>query len=154
MEADPIAVALKFAFLVILYGFLLWVARSALRDVRGHAAASSERLAGHSGPAADATLVVVRGGDLEPGTRIDVFGGITIGRSPEADIRIEDHYASGIHARVHSRKGDHYVEDMGSTNGTYLNGERLDGEAPLHDLDEIRIGDTELRFEFDLRGDR
>ena len=43
---------------------------------------------------------------------------------------------------------------MASTNGTYLNGERLDGEDAIRDLDEIRIGDTEFRFELDVRGDR
>jgi hypothetical protein len=157
MDADPIAVALKFGFLAVLYGFLFWVARSALRDVRGRAAAgerAAERGVAGRAAEADATLVVLRGGELDPGARLDVFGGVTIGRSPEADVRIEDRYASGIHARVHVRDGDHYVEDMASTNGTYLNGERLDGEDAIRDLDEIRIGDTEFRFELDVRGDR
>ena len=44
-------------------------------------------------------------------------------------MRIEDRFASQIHARIYSRAGSYYVEDMNSTNGTFLNGERLDGEA-------------------------
>ncbi len=65
-------------------------------------------------------------------------------------MRIEDRYASGIHARIYSRGANYYVEDMNSTNGTLLNGERLNGEAELKDLDELRIGGSEFRFELDV----
>lgn len=154
MNADPAAVALKFAFLGVLYLFLLVVARSALKDLRGRnaLAAPSEGTGLHSitgGRVArtDASLVVVTGGGLEPGDRIDLFGGLTIGRSEEADVRIVDRFASGIHCRVHNRGNAYFVEDLNSTNGTYLNDRDLHGEAPLSDLDEIRIGDTEIRFE-------
>ena len=68
-------------------------------------------------------------------------------RSADADIRLDDRYASGIHARVFSRSGSYYVEDMGSTNGTLLNSQELHGEAELHPGDSIRIGDTEFVFE-------
>jgi pSer/pThr/pTyr-binding forkhead associated (FHA) protein len=74
---------------------------------------------------------------------------VSIGRSGEADVRIEDRFASQIHARIYPRAGSHYVEDMNSTNGTFLNGERLDGEAQLAHLDSIEIGDTEFRFELE-----
>ena len=67
-----------------------------------------------------------------------------------ADVRIEDRYASGVHARLYSRGASYYVEDMNSTNGTFLNGGRLEGEAELKDLDQIRIGGTEFRFELDV----
>jgi hypothetical protein len=158
MNTDPIAVGLKFAFLAVLYLFLLWVARSALRELRTTARPAPEATGVHPiGPggraaATDAWLVVQNGGGLQPGERFDLFGGLAIGRSSEADVRIEDRFASGIHARFYSRGGDYYVEDMNSTNGTFLNGARLDGEARLGDLDEIRIGDTELRFELDVPG--
>jgi hypothetical protein len=156
MDTEPIAVALKFAFLAVLYLFLLWVARSALRELRGAPAPAPEATGFHPiGPggrsaATDAWLVVLRGGGLDPGERFDLFGGLTIGRSADADVRIEDRFASGVHARVYSRESSYYVEDMSSTNGTFLNGAQLSGEAPLSDLDEIRIGDTEFRFEFDI----
>ena len=67
-------------------------------------------------------------------------------------MRIEDKFASSIHCRIYSRGPSYYIEDMGSTNGTYLNGGRFTSEALLSDLDEIRIGDTELRFEIDVPG--
>jgi pSer/pThr/pTyr-binding forkhead associated (FHA) protein len=159
LNTDPIAVGLKFAFLGVLYLFLLWVARSALKELRTTARPAPEATGIHPiGPggrsaATDAWLVVVRGGGLQPNDRFDLFGGLTIGRSGEADVRIEDRFASGIHLRIYSRGPSYYVEDMNSTNGTFLNDARLDGEARLGDLDEIRIGDTEFRFELEVPGE-
>ena len=157
MDAEPIAVGLKFGFLAVLYLFLLWVARSALRELRRSNAPVAQETGFHSvsgpagpPPATDATLVVLRGGGLEPGDRIDLFGGLSIGRSTDADVRIEDRFASQIHCRVFSRKGSYRLEDLGSTNGTFLNGQQMKGEAELRDLDEIRIGDTEFRFELEV----
>lgn len=156
MDTEPIAVALKFGFLAVLYLFLFWVAQSAFRELRRTTAPAPEATGIHPiGPggraaATDAWLVAATGGGLEQGERFDLFGGISIGRSADADVRIEDRYASGIHARVYSRGASYYVEDMSSTNGTFLNGGRLEGEAELKDLDEIRIGGTELRFELDV----
>jgi pSer/pThr/pTyr-binding forkhead associated (FHA) protein len=156
MDTDPIAVALKFGFLAVLYLFLFWVSRSALRELRGTTAPAPETTGFHGiGPGGrpamtDAFLVAVRGGGIDPGERFDLFGGLSVGRSPDADIRIEDRYASGIHLRVYSRGPAYYVEDLNSTNGTYLNGAVLEGEAELSDLDEIKIGDTEFRFELQV----
>jgi pSer/pThr/pTyr-binding forkhead associated (FHA) protein len=65
-------------------------------------------------------------------------------------VRMEDRFASGIHARVYSRGPSYYVEDMKSTNGTFLNGQQIEGEARLNDLDEVRIGDAEFRFELEV----
>jgi hypothetical protein len=155
VDSDPIAVALKFGFLAVLYLFLFWVARSALRELRTTAAPAPEPTGFHpvgpgsAPPPTDAWLVGVRGG-ITPGERIDLFGGVTIGRSPEADVTIDDRFASGVHARVYSRGPLYYVEDLGSTNGTYVNGVRVEGETQLRDLDELRIGETELRFEVDV----
>jgi hypothetical protein len=156
VDTEPIAVALKFGFLAVLYLFLFWVSRSALRELRQTTVPAPETTGYHRvGPggraaATDAWLVAVKGGGIGAGERFDLFGGLTIGRSPEADVRIEDRYASSVHARLYSRGANYYVEDMNSTNGTYLNGAMLEGEAELTDLDEIRIGDTELRFELQL----
>ena len=156
MDTDPVAVALKFGFLIVLYLFLLWVARSALKEVRSTGGLAPEATGFHPigpggrEPGTDASLVVLRGGGLEAGDRFDLFGGLTIGRSTDADVRIEDRFASGVHARLFSRGGGYYVEDMGSTNGTYLNGAQVTGESALSDLDEVRIGDTEFRFELEV----
>ncbi len=153
MDYDPISVALKFGFLAVLYLFLLWIARNALKDVRRTAMPAADATGFHqvpgipSRPGPDIWLVAARGGGLEPGERFDLIGGLSIGRSADADVRIDDRYASGIHARIFSRDGRTYIEDMSSTNGTQLNDATLSGEAELIDGDVVRIGDTELRFE-------
>ena len=154
MAYDPISVALKFGFLAVLYLFLLWIARSALKDLRRTASPAPDATGFHPAPAfgvgrggADAWLIAERGGGLKEGERFDLIGGLSIGRSKESDVQIEDRYASGLHARIFSREGRHYVEDMSSTNGTLLNDAELRGEAELIDGDVVRIGDTEFRFE-------
>ena len=159
MDTEPIAVGLKFAFLAVLYLFLLWVGRSALKELRSTSAPAPEatgfhNVAGPGGRAAatDASLVAVKGGGLKARARWDLFGGLSIGRGDDADVRIDDKFASQIHCRIYSRGASYYVEDMGSTNGTYLNGSRFQAEELLSDLDEIKIGDTELRFEIDVPG--
>ena len=152
-DLEPLAVALKFGFLAVLYLFLLWVTRMALRDLRATATPGMETGyhevvgAGAEPASTDAWLIVEAGGGLSKGERFDLFGGVSLGRSPDADIRLDDRYASGIHARVFSRSGSYYVEDMGSTNGTLLNSQDLHGEAELRPGDSIRIGDTEFTFE-------
>jgi hypothetical protein len=154
MEYDPISVALKFGFLVVLYLFLLWIARSAIKDLRRTVSPAPDATGFHQAPAfaaapagGDAWLIAERGGGIEQGQRFDLIGGLSVGRSRDADIQIEDRYASGIHARVFSRDGRIYVEDMNSTNGTLLNDATLKGEAELLDGDVLRIGDTEFRLE-------
>ena len=154
MDYDPISVALKFGFLAVLFLFLLVIARSALKDLRRTLAPAPDATGFHSGPVfadaprgADAWLVAERGGGLEPDQRFDLIGGLSIGRSKDADVQIDDRYASGIHARVFSRGDRFLVEDMRSTNGTLLNGASLNGEAELLDGDTIQIGDTVFRFE-------
>ena len=154
MDYDPISVALKFGFLVVLYLFLLWIARSALKDLRRTIAPAPDATGFHHAPAfatapsaGDSWLIAERGGGLQQGERFDLIGGLSVGRSRDADVQIEDRYASGIHARIFNRDGRSYVEDMNSTNGTLLNDAELRGEAELLDGDIVRIGDTEFRFE-------
>jgi hypothetical protein len=154
VDYDPISVALKFGFIAVLYLFVLVIARSALKDLRRTVAPAPDATGFHAAPAyteaprgPDGWLVVERGGGLERDQRFDLIGGLSIGRSKEADVRIDDRYASSIHARVFSREGRFYVEDMNSTNGTLLNGATLHGEAEAIDGDTIQIGDTTFRLE-------
>ncbi|HEU5063173.1 MAG TPA: FHA domain-containing protein [Solirubrobacterales bacterium] len=154
MDYDPISVALKFGFLAVLYLFVLVIARSALKDLRRTVSPAPDATGFHAAPAfaerptgPDGWLVVERGGGLERDQRFDLIGGLSIGRSKDADVQIDDRYASSIHARVFSREGRFYVEDMDSTNGTLLNGATLQGEADLIDGDTIQIGDTIFRLE-------
>jgi hypothetical protein len=157
---EPLAVALKFGFLLVLYLFLLWMARSAMRDLAryGGTAAAAEPVEA-PGPArrersdrdlragVSPRLHVVAAMGHEPGTTFDVGEGATFGRSDGADIRVDDPFASSAHARIFSRSGVMHVEDMGSTNGTYLNGRQVKSPQRLSIGDTIRIGDSEYRYE-------
>jgi hypothetical protein len=163
---DPVAVALKFGFIAVLYLFLLWMARSALRDLRGSSGAGAAA-DGRGGPAyEDATGMHVAssglGGDgnhgsprlrvetaagLRDGVAYDLSDGATLGRGEQSDIQLEDSFASTSHARLVPQGDVVVLEDLGSTNGTYLNGEPLRGPQPLHAGDRIRIGDSEFTFE-------
>jgi FHA domain-containing protein len=156
---EPVSVGLKFGFLVVLYLFLLWVARSALKDLRRPSTGSAP--AAHA-PVDDATsmyaaadargedefeprLLVEHASGHESGIAYDLMGGATLGRG-DVEIKLDDPFASSHHARI-SRQGHVVViEDLGSTNGTYLNEEPLTGPQPLHSGDHIRIGDSEFSY--------
>ena len=159
---EPLAVALKFGFLAVLYLFLLWIARSGLRELRRTQDASgpaegppdrrrrSRRSEGKSAAlrsAVEPRLEVVAALGHEPGASWDVGEGAMMGRSDEADIRVEDPFASSAHARIFSRGDFMFIEDMGSTNGTYLNGRALRSGERLQMADIVRIGDSEYRYQ-------
>ena len=157
---EPVAVALKFGFLAVLYLFLLWVARSAMKDLsRGaDSTAAAEPVEPPRPRRRQSTvpdlragvaprLLVVAAMGHEPGTSFDVGNGATMGRSDGAQIRVDDPFASSAHARVFQRGDFMYVEDMGSTNGTYLNGRQIRTAERLKVADVIRIGDSEYRYQ-------
>ena len=145
---EPLAAALKFGFLAVLYLFLLWVARSASRDVAGAGAVPEpENGRRGPGPAGYPRLEVVAAMGFEPGTEFPVDGGITLGRASGSDVRVDDPFASSHHARVFPRGPAIFIEDMGSTNGTLVNGRQLKRPQQLSASDSIRIGDTEYRYQ-------
>lgn len=72
--------------------------------------------------------------------------GVLLGRNPEATLVLEDDYASGRHARVYAEGRDWYVEDLGSTNGTLVNGSAIDRPEKLQDGTQLRIGTTVLEL--------
>jgi len=159
---EPVAVALKFGFLAVLYLFLLWVSRSALRDLRrgndGQVAAEPIDVPGSQRLREDPPQPGLMGGmeprlqviaalGHDPGTEFDIPGGALLGRTESAEIKIDDPFASSAHARIFPRGDFMHVEDMGSTNGTYLNGRQLRGAERLKVADVIRIGDTEYRYQ-------
>jgi hypothetical protein len=163
----PVSVALKFGFLAVLYLFLLWVVRSSRRDLRG-AGPPQPQGARSSAVPADATglhsasalgsadvahraprLVVERAPGHEPGMIYDLDGDLVLGRGDRAEIRLEDPFASSRHARVYEQGNIVVIEDLDSTNGTYLNEELLQTPRPLHPGDRVRIGDSEFAFEAD-----
>jgi hypothetical protein len=153
---DPASVVLKYGFLVVLYLFLLWVARSALRDLRlgprrGHAAVDpvldgTGVYAPVNGEGAfEPRLLVERAPGHPVGVAYDLSAGATLGRG-DVEIRLEDPFASSRHARITRQGHVLVIEDLGSTNGTYLNEEPISGPAPLHPGDHIRIGDSEFSY--------
>ena len=161
MTLDPVSVALKFGFLAVVYLFLWWVVRSAWRDLRRGASASSSAVEdatgfhsassiGHS-PAAgrEPRLIVERAPGHEPGMIYDLDSGAVLGRGAQAEIRLDDPFASAGHARIFEQGNIMVIEDLGSTNGTYLNEELLEGPRPLHRGDRVRIGDSEFSYQDD-----
>jgi hypothetical protein len=163
----PVSVALKFGFLVVLYLFLLWVARSARRDLRAGSTVMADRSPAGAIPP-DATgmysastvgsvgllqraprLVVERAPGHDEGMIYDLDGEIVLGRGDRAEIRLEDPFASSRHARIYEQGNILVIEDLSSTNGTYLNEELLETPRPLHPGDRVRIGDSEFAFEVD-----
>lgn len=81
------------------------------------------------------------------GLRHDVKGETVVGRSPSCDIPLEDAKASRKHARIFQEGGQTKVVDLGSRNGTVVNGEKIDGEAVLLPGDRVQVGDTTILFE-------
>jgi FHA domain len=157
---EPVSVGLKFGFLAVLYLFLLWVAWSSLRDLRrgrggvveSDRAAPLDATGMYDAASAfgevdgfEPRLLVERAAGHETGVAYDLTEGATLGRG-DVEIRLDDPFASTRHARI-SREGHVVViEDLGSTNGTYLNEHPLTGPQPLHDGDRIRIGDCEFSY--------
>lgn len=92
-------------------------------------------------------LVVQHSQVLENGKIFQLKGGATIGRSPRSDIVLPDEYVSSTHARIFPRKQFLIIEDLGSTNGTVVDGRRLEGEHQIKPGQEVVIGDTIFRYE-------
>jgi pSer/pThr/pTyr-binding forkhead associated (FHA) protein len=148
---------LKVAFLVLLYLFIWRIVRSAARDVRssqesmilGPQQAQSLGLVAKAPAAPRGRLVVVASSALTPGDAYEVDSAqVTVGRGANNDIPLpDDEFASARHARIEPRRDGVFVEDVGSTNGTFVNGIRLARERRLQPGDLVRVGDTDLRFE-------
>lgn len=157
---QPVSVGLKFGFLIVLYLFLVWVALSTLFDLRRGFGGRGERVAGvgeatsiHQtvDPLAslegdfEPRLVVDRAAGHSPGVAYDLMDPVTLGRG-NVELKLEDSFASSRHAQITRQGRVVVIEDLGSTNGTFLNGETLTGPQPLHDGDRIRIGDSEFTY--------
>jgi pSer/pThr/pTyr-binding forkhead associated (FHA) protein len=101
------------------------------------------------GPAPAGRLVVLASPALEPGTEYETGPvALTLGRSGDNALPLGgDEFASGHHARIESQRDGVWIFDLGSTNGTYVNGERVDGRHRLRPGDVVQVGETELRFE-------
>ncbi len=154
---------LQFLLLALLYLFFLRVLRAVWAEVasprelanaigvapaRTRGSSSRERIP--SGPkGAPGRLKVIEPADRK-GQAFDLAEELTVGRAAGCQVRVDDTYASQLHARIFRREGELYVEDLGSTNGTYLNRrgtknkEKVAGPLPLKLGDRLMIGKTTL----------
>lgn len=126
---------IKLLFLAMLFLFLWQVARS----IRAHIGTNP----GTKPEGFGAELVLLTGSDESRRVRIRHQGHV-VGRSPDADIHIDDPYASEFHARVGIQDDRVVVHDLGSTNGTYVNGRRVTSPTSASRGDTVQIGKTIL----------
>ena len=154
IAVEEALLVLKILFLVLLYLFIWRIVRTASRDVRlpqesfvlapGSVPGLAEQPRIEAGK-----LVVIKSPALTEGDeRILDSAPLTLGRSSTNDVDLgRDEYASSDHARIEPRRDGVWLQDVGSTNGTYLNGTRVTKAKRLSPGDVVRIGETELRYE-------
>ncbi len=149
---EEVLLLLKIAFLVLLYLFIWRIVRTASRDVRLPQESfilRPEDQPQAAAPLDSGRLVVLKSPALPEGRVYDLnSAALTVGRGGQNDIQIgADEFASARHARFEPRRDGVWVQDRGSTNGTYLNGRKLKSAERLDMGDTIRIGDSEYRYE-------
>jgi hypothetical protein len=144
--------ALKYGLFALLFLFIWrsmrWVVRGlsvAQAPAGGERGGRRGREAAPSLPPGPSSLVVQGPGDARPRT-VRLAASMTIGRAPECELRIEDTYASQQHARLFAKNDAWFVEDLGSTNGTFVNDQKLAAPAMLQPGDKVRVGQTILEL--------
>jgi pSer/pThr/pTyr-binding forkhead associated (FHA) protein len=155
--SDQLLFVLKIALLVLLYLFFFRVVRAVWAELRpaGHRAQPAAPLPAHSAvrrPRRDQPKVVKpQLVVLEP---VELFGSVfqleteaSIGRAAGCQITLDDTYASQIHARLFTRDSTWQVEDLGSTNGTWLNRQKVSGPMVISPGDRLQIGNTILEMQ-------
>jgi hypothetical protein len=156
VAVQTVLLVLKVCFLVLLYLFIWRIVRSAGKEVRlpqeSFILAPQEAAAvgfGRGSPRQLGALVVLSSPALDEGERIELDSSpFTVGRGGPTDVQlVGDEFASAKHARIEPRMDGVWVEDIGSTNGTYVNGARIDRPRKLTPGDVVRIGETDLRYE-------
>jgi hypothetical protein len=130
---DLLLTLLRLIFLALVYLFVWQVSRS----IAGHL--GIRRRPGRR--RAGTRLVVVRS-EHQAGLDFTVDDALVLGRSPDADIVVDDPYASEFHVRLTARDGRLVLSDLGSTNGTYVNGRRVTTPVDLGRGDAVQIGKT------------
>ena len=145
---EPFALsALKYGLLALLFLFIWramrWVVRG-LGVERTPPAPTGGDGRGEPSPARPSMLMVQSDGQRPRSVRLD--GSTTIGRGVECELRLDDNYVSQQHARIFDRAGSWYVEDLGSTNGTFVNDQKLVAPAMLTPGDKVRVGTTTVEL--------
>ena len=153
---EAILTILKFCFLGLLYLFLARVVRAVYRELSPDRPVET-RASGRNGSPfgrargrkADAKALPYKLKMIDPPTaQVFPLGEeVTIGRAPGCSVPLaDDTYVSQLHARIYVRDGKPFVEDLGSTNGTFLNRDRLSKTMPLRRGDKLQIGQTVLEI--------
>jgi pSer/pThr/pTyr-binding forkhead associated (FHA) protein len=153
VAVETVLLVLKLAFLVLLYLFIWRIVRTASRDLR--LPQDTIMLApGSAGVVMPqrielGRLVVQTSPSLDDGLVFELDSrSLTVGRGGQNDVVLDgDDFASARHARVEPRRDGVWVHDVGSTNGTFVNGARLDRPRRLSVGDILRVGETDLRYE-------
>ena len=139
---------LKYLFLALIFLFLARAVRAMYLEISGpktrRAPALPSTAPARAGKPPDKVALLLGGG--EKPRVYDLGDEVIVGRSGKCHIVIGDTYASQVHARVFRRNGQCFLEDMGSTNGTYLNSRKVTTPTPVNRGDRARIGRTELEF--------
>jgi len=158
LDTEQTLLVLKIAFLVLLYLFIWAVVRSITRDLRSApqesivlSAKEANELRARYEPVVPtplARILVLESPTLQPGSTIELREPTRVGRGGENTIRLDgDDFASTRHAMLEPRPDGLWVEDIGSTNGTLVNGARVTTARLLVPGDIVRIGKTDLRVE-------
>ncbi|HUH16207.1 MAG TPA: FHA domain-containing protein [Gaiellaceae bacterium] len=155
IAVDEALLALKVAFVVLLYLFIWRIVRSASRDFRSGSARESVIISPTDAaglgmaPVTRAKLVVLKSPALEAGEEVPVDSmPVAIGRGGQNEVPLDgDEFASAQHARFESKRDGLWVEDVGSTNGTFVNGARVTTPRRLTKGDIVRVGQTDFRVE-------
>jgi pSer/pThr/pTyr-binding forkhead associated (FHA) protein len=155
VNVDEALLVLKIGFIVLLYLFIWRIVRSASKDFRSGQAQESviiapgEAAALGLAPVKRAKLVVIKSPALDTGEEVPVDSlPVAIGRGGQNEVPLEgDEFASAQHARFESKRDGLWVEDIGSTNGTFVNGARVTTPRRLSNGDVVRVGQTDFRVE-------
>jgi pSer/pThr/pTyr-binding forkhead associated (FHA) protein len=153
VEVEAVLLGLKVGFLLLLYLFIWRIVRSVAKDLRlpqeSFVLAPQQAAAAGLGRSHTGLLVVLASPAIEPGTERELDSSpVTFGRAPENDLVLDtDEFASVHHARIEPRRDGVWLEDLDSTNGTFVNGVKLTRPQKLTPGDVIRVGETDLRYE-------
>jgi hypothetical protein len=151
IQVEEALLGLKIAFLVLLYLFIWRIVRTASRDIRTPQDSFVLRPSGAQAhrSVVPGRLVVVKSDVVPVGTQFDVDStSLTVGRGPQNDVELEgDQFASARHAQFDPRADGLWVQDVGSTNGTFVNGSRIGRPRKLANGDVVRVGGTDLRYD-------
>lgn len=145
MIPNIVFIALRYVLLILLYVFLILVVRAIYRDIKSPsydtAAPASRRRKKKLEP-----QLVVLAAERNLGATYELGDQVTIGRAQGSSIVLDDTYASQEHASIYGSEGSFLVEDLGSTNGTYVNGRKISYPLELRPGDRVKIGKTVFEF--------